>query len=70
MSDVRDTPSGNGGSGDSGPSSNDSEKVACDVCMKEIPVSGAQSMETTDYVIHFCGVDCYSKWMQQNQKPD
>lgn len=44
------------------------EKVACEVCMKEVPVSEAKSEEATDYVVHFCGLDCYEKWKEQNQK--
>ncbi len=41
------------------------EKVACDICMTEIPVSEAKSDEATDYVVHFCGVNCYDKWKDQ-----
>jgi hypothetical protein len=41
------------------------EKVACEICLKEIPVSEATSAEATDYVIHFCGLECYGKWKEQ-----
>lgn len=44
----------------------ENETVACDVCMKEIPKSEAQSEEASDYVAHFCGLECYDKWKQQN----
>ena len=44
------------------------EKVECNVCMKEVPVSEAKSEEAADYVVHFCGLDCYNKWKQQNQQ--
>ena len=44
------------------------EKVECKVCMKEVPLSEARSEEATDYVVHFCGLECYSKWKQQNQQ--
>ncbi|MBK9444228.1 MAG: DUF3330 domain-containing protein [Comamonadaceae bacterium] len=40
-------------------------RVACNVCMKEIPLSVAFDMEAEDYVVHFCGPDCYQKWHQQ-----
>ena len=30
------------------------ERVACEVCLKEIPVSEASNCEASDYVIHFC----------------
>mgnify|MGYP001314925880 CR=1 FL=1 len=37
-------------------------RVPCEVCLKEIPKSGAQSAETSDYVAYFCGPDCYEEW--------
>jgi hypothetical protein len=42
--------------------------VACAICMKEIPLSEAQSEEADDYVRHFCGLDCYAKWRAQTQE--
>ena len=39
--------------------------VSCDICMKEIPVSEAKSDEATDYVVFFCGLDCYEIWSRQ-----
>lgn len=36
--------------------------VACEICLKEIPRSVAQSHEGTDYVYHFCGAECYQQW--------
>ncbi|HHM05145.1 MAG TPA: DUF3330 domain-containing protein [Gammaproteobacteria bacterium] len=48
---------------------NDSDKIACSVCLKEIPASGAKSDETSDYVRHFCGLECYDKWKAQQQAP-
>ncbi len=42
--------------------------VSCDVCLKEIPPSVAQIEEIGDYVLYFCGVDCYQKWQQENGK--
>jgi hypothetical protein len=40
----------------------DAGRVACEVCLKEVPVSEAKVAEATDYVVHFCGLDCYEKW--------
>ena len=37
-------------------------RVACEVCMREIPVSEAKSEEATEYVFYFCGIDCYGAW--------
>jgi hypothetical protein len=40
-------------------------RVACTICMKEVPISEAVVPEATDYVAHFCGVECYDKWKRQ-----
>ena len=41
--------------------------VSCDVCLKEIPKSEAQSAEVQDYVLYFCGLECYQQWSQQRE---
>ncbi|MDH4275489.1 MAG: DUF3330 domain-containing protein [Gammaproteobacteria bacterium] len=38
--------------------------VECEVCLTEIPESGAKNAEAKDYVRHFCGLECYQKWEQ------
>lgn len=43
----------------------DPERVACKVCLKEIPISEAKSAEAVDYVQYFCGLECYAKWEKQ-----
>lgn len=45
------------------------ETVACEICLKEVPVSEATVPEATDYVVHFCGLDCYQKWKAQGDTP-
>ncbi len=40
----------------------DVERVPCEVCLKEIPKSEAQSAEAQDYVAYFCGLQCYEEW--------
>jgi len=42
----------------------DSGGVACDVCLKEIPYSEAGIVEAEDYVMYFCGLDCYRQWRE------
>lgn len=37
-------------------------QLSCEVCLKEIPASGARSAEVGDYVAHFCGLECYRQW--------
>lgn len=46
------------------------EIVACDICMKEVPLSEAQSEEASDYVAHFCGLECYDKWKGQKKEEE
>ena len=43
----------------------DLEKVACEVCLKEVPKSEAVVPEAEDYVAYFCGLECYAKWKSQ-----
>jgi hypothetical protein len=45
----------------------DSSLVACEVCLKQVPVSEATVPEATDYFVHFCGLECYEKW---KKRPD
>ncbi|MDH5766666.1 MAG: DUF3330 domain-containing protein [Gammaproteobacteria bacterium] len=40
------------------------EMVECSQCLKEIPASEAKNAEGTDYVVHFCGLECYDKWIK------
>jgi hypothetical protein len=37
-------------------------KVECAVCKKLIPPSQAISPEALDYVLYFCGRQCYAEW--------
>lgn len=46
------------------------EKIPCDVCHKEIPLSEAERFEAQDYVAHFCGLECYSTWKQRSEELD
>jgi len=38
------------------------QKVNCEVCLKEIPRSEAKSHEAEEYVMWFCGLECYEEW--------
>ncbi|HJW81630.1 MAG TPA: DUF3330 domain-containing protein [Acidiferrobacterales bacterium] len=44
--------------------------VACEVCLKEIPHSVAHSHEGPDYVLYFCGDQCFVKWQQGEPEAD
>ena len=43
------------------------ETVPCEICLKEIPRSEAKIEEASEYVLYFCGLDCYEKWRGQNE---
>ncbi len=47
------------------PTSTEPVIVACDICLTEIPESVAFHPEGDEYVQHFCGIECYSKWKKQ-----
>lgn len=42
-------------------------KVNCEVCLQEIPATEARSAEGQDYVLYFCGLDCYDKWREKGE---
>ena len=42
----------------------DTESVSCEICLKEIPQSEAGIVEAEDYVLYFCGLDCYRQWRE------
>ena len=41
------------------------DSVPCNVCQHEVPTSEAVVAEATDYVVYFCGLDCYERWRNQ-----
>ncbi len=45
----------------------DASKVQCELCMKLIPRSEAKSAEAVDYVVYFCGLECYEQWATQRR---
>lgn len=45
-------------------------EVACEVCLKEVPLSEAVVPEAQDYVAYFCGLDCYERWKAQREPSD
>ena len=42
------------------------DKISCDICRKEVPLSEAMVPEAEEYVAHFCGLDCYTQWKEQS----
>jgi hypothetical protein len=46
----------------------DPVRVACEVCLNEIPRSEARHSEAGDYVLHFCGLECYRIWRERGEE--
>ena len=46
------------------------DQISCEICMKEIPATNAKSVEMNDYIVHFCGLECYAKWQHQDEKDE
>lgn len=46
------------------------DPIQCDNCLKEVPGSAAHVAEAEDYIINFCGLDCYEQWIKkaENEK--
>jgi hypothetical protein len=42
-------------------------KVVCRICEREVPVSEAVVPEAKDYMVHFCGLECYARWTSGGQ---
>lgn len=39
-------------------------KVNCAQCLREVPESEAKVREAQDYVLFFCGEDCFAEWQR------
>jgi hypothetical protein len=46
------------------------ELISCEICFREVPVSEANNEEGADYVMHYFGLECYSKWKRQREEDD
>jgi len=44
------------------------EKVACAVCLKALPLSEATSVKATDYIVYYCGLECYDQWKKPEEQ--
>lgn len=44
--------------------------LSCELCLKEIPVSEAKMEEAVDYVVYFCGLECYQQWLTQRPEQE
>jgi len=44
------------------------DRIPCTVCQHEIPSSEALVAEATDYLVYFCGLDCYNRWLNRRAR--
>lgn len=52
------------------PESAEVEKIPCQVCSKEVPLSEAKVSEAADYVAYFCGLECYAEWKRRSEQTE
>jgi hypothetical protein len=38
------------------------EQVTCEICHRQLPAEEALRREVDDYVLWFCGQDCFTRW--------
>ncbi len=50
--------------------SDETPLLSCEVCLKEIPASETKIAEAEDYVLYFCGIECYDRWHRQATDPE
>lgn len=44
-------------------------QIACEICLREVPLSEAENPEAEDYVAHFWGLECFEIWKRQDGNP-
>ncbi|MBT9569413.1 MAG: DUF3330 domain-containing protein [Thiobacillus sp.] len=42
-------------------------RVACEVCLSELPADAVNVADAQDYVHHFCGLGCLEQWQKQSE---
>lgn len=50
------------------PTPSEPEHLSCAVCLRDIPPSVDYTIEGTDYVQHFCGIECLDRWRRKQEK--
>ena len=45
-----------------------SELISCDICLDEFPKSEGKMSEIDDYVVNFCGLECFDKWHKKSEQ--
>lgn len=42
------------------------KRVACEVCLNELPPDAVNTSDAQDYVHHFCSLGCLEQWQKQS----
>ena len=45
------------------------QRIGCAQCLREIPKSEALVSEAQDYVLYFCGIECFGEWRRRAENP-
>lgn len=43
--------------------------ISCEMCLSDIPPSASGNSEAEDYVMYFCGIECYAQWKDDSPAP-
>ena len=38
--------------------------IDCEICLSVVPKEQSEYAEVDDYVVYFCGLECYQQWKQ------
>ena len=50
--------------------SKDAQLIQCEICLREVPASEMHVSEAEEYSVHFCGLECYERWIRRAGKDD
>lgn len=42
--------------------------VSCNICHREVPHAESLGVEGQDYLLYFCGPDCYGQWQHGTEE--
>jgi YHS domain-containing protein len=48
----------------------DTKKISCHICKKEIPKAAALNAEGEEYVYYFCQTECLDYWDKEKEKKE
>lgn len=48
----------------------DTNELTCCICCKDIPIDAAFTPEGVHHVVHFCGLECYQRFVVRLEEAD